>query len=65
MDNITDPTLLKEADFLKKQKELLLVLLESLHKDEAEILVKLLQKKLNIKFLTPSIVKEAYPGINV
>jgi len=47
----------------EKQKQLLLVILESLHKDEAELLVKLIQKKLDIKYLTLNLVKEAYPGI--
>lgn len=47
----------------EKQKQLLLVVLESLHKDEAELLVKLIQKKLDIKYLTLNLVKEAYPGI--
>lgn len=47
----------------EKQKQLLLVILESLHKDEADLLVKLIQKKLDIKYLTLNLVKEAYPGI--
>lgn len=46
-----------------KQKQLLLVILESLHKDEADLLVKLIQKKLDIKFLTLNLIREAYPGI--
>lgn len=49
----------------KKKKELLLVMLESLHKDEASLLVKLIKKDLGVKFLTPSLVKEAYPNINI
>lgn len=49
----------------KKQKELLLVMLESLHKDEADLLVRLIKKDLGIKFLTSNLVKEAYPGINI
>ena len=49
----------------KKQKELLTVMLESLHKDEAALLIKLMKKDLGIKFLTPSLVKEAYPNINI
>lgn len=46
-----------------KQKQLLLVILESLHKDEAELLIKLFQKKLDIKHLTFNLIKEAYPNI--
>lgn len=49
----------------QKQKQLLLVILESLHKDEAELLVRLIKKDLGIKFLTPNLVKEAFPDINV
>lgn len=47
----------------QKQQQLLLVILESLHKDEAVLLVKLLQKKLDVKNLTVDLIKEAYPGI--
>lgn len=47
----------------KKLTSLLLVVLESLHKDEASILVKLLNKDLDVKYLNPKIVKEAYPGL--
>lgn len=46
-----------------KQKQLLLVVLESLHKDEAELLVKLIKKDLEVKFLTPNLVKETFPGL--
>lgn len=49
----------------EKKKSLLVVILESLHKDEADLMVKMFNKKLNIKSLTPAIIKEAYPGINV
>ena len=44
----------------KKQKQLLLVILESLHKDEAEIMVKLVQKKFKVNHLTTKLVQEAY-----
>jgi hypothetical protein len=47
----------------KKQSQLLLVLLESLHKDEASLLIKLIKKDLGIKHLTMNLVMEAYPGI--
>lgn len=45
-----------------KQRQLLLVVLESLHKDEAALLVKVIQKKLEVKFLTPNLINEALPG---
>lgn len=48
-----------------RQQNLLIGILESVHKDEAEILVKLINKDLKIKYLTANIVKEAYPGINL
>ena len=47
----------------KKKTELLLVALESLHKDEATLLVKLIQKDLGVKHLTPKLVEEAFPGL--
>lgn len=47
----------------KKQQQLLLVVLESLHKDEATLLVKMLQKNLDIQHLTVDLIKEAMPGI--
>jgi hypothetical protein len=47
----------------EKEKQLLLVVLESLHKDEADLLVRVLQKKLEVKFLTPNLINEAMPGI--
>ena len=46
-----------------KQKQLLAVILESLHKDEAALLVKLLKKNLGIKHLNLNLVLEAFPGI--
>lgn len=49
----------------EKQKQLLVVILESLHKDEAELLVQLINKKLKIKNLNAEIVKEAFPNISV
>jgi hypothetical protein len=50
---------------LTKQKSLLVVVLESLHKDEADLLVRCIKKDLNIKFLTPKIIKDAFPDINL
>lgn len=49
----------------EKQKSLLVVILESLHKDEADLMVKMLQKDLKVKFLTKDLIKEAYPGIDL
>jgi hypothetical protein len=48
-----------------KQTQLLLVILESLHKDEAELLCKMFKKDLGVKYLTPRLIKEAYPEINL
>lgn len=47
----------------QKQTNALRVTLESLHKDEARLLVKLIQKDLGVKHLTPALIKEAYPEI--
>lgn len=44
----------------KKKKELLVVTLESLHKDEAELLVGLLNKDIGVRHLNEKLVKEAY-----
>jgi hypothetical protein len=57
----------KRADNLsaKKKTELLLVVLESLHKNEAKLLVQLLNKKIKVKGLTAKLVAEAFPEIYV
>jgi len=47
----------------KKRKQLLTVILEALHKDEAELLVRLINKDLKVKFLTSKIIQEAYPNL--
>lgn len=47
----------------QKQKQLLLVVLESLHKDEADLLIRLIKRDLAIKYLTKNLVMEAFPGI--
>jgi len=47
----------------EKQKALLTVILESLHKDEAALMVKMLQKDLQVKFLTVNLVNETFPGV--
>lgn len=49
----------------EKQTRQLLVTLESLHKDEADLLVRMLKKDLDIKFLTAKLIKEAMPGIDI
>jgi hypothetical protein len=49
----------------KKQSQLLVVILESLHKDEAELLVKMFKKDLDIKYLTAQIVRESFPNLNI
>ena len=48
-----------------QQERILLLILESLHKDEAELMCRMLQKNLSIKYLTPHLIKEAYPGIEL
>lgn len=48
----------------ERKKSLLLVVLESLHKDEAKVLIGLINKDLGINYLNPHIVSEAYPGID-
>lgn len=50
------------ADVLsaKKKTELLTVTLESLHKDEAELLVGLIKKDIGVPHLTEDLIKEAY-----
>jgi hypothetical protein len=44
----------------KKKKQILTVILEALHKDEAELLVKVIKKQLKIKNLTVKLIQEAY-----
>lgn len=44
----------------EKKKEIITVILESLHKDEAEILVGLIHKDIGIRHLNEKLVKEAY-----
>lgn len=46
-----------------KKRQLLLVILESLYKDEAELLCKLIKKDLGVKYLTMNLVLEAFPGM--
>lgn len=49
----------------KRQRELLLQVLEGLHKREAELLVRCIKKDLRIPFLTPKLIREAFPGIDL
>lgn len=57
----------KRSSNLSKEKQtaLLLVVLESLHKDEAELFIKMLKKDLGIKWLTARIVNDAFPELNI
>jgi hypothetical protein len=48
-----------------KQQNLLINVLESIHKDEAELLIKVMKREVKIPYLTLQIVKEAFPGINL
>lgn len=48
---------------IKKQQELLTVVLESLHKDEADLLVKAMTKQLKIPNLNEEIINEVFPGL--
>jgi hypothetical protein len=44
----------------QKQKQLLVVVLEALHKDEAELLVKVMTNKFQIPYLTKGLITEAF-----
>jgi hypothetical protein len=47
----------------RKQTELLLILLETLHKDEADLYVRMFRKDLKVKFLTKKFIKEVYTDL--
>ena len=47
----------------KRMKELLIQVLESMHKDESDLYVGMLKKKLKVKGLTESIVLEVFPDL--
>jgi len=47
----------------KREERVLGLLLSSLHKGEADLLVKLLKKNLEVRYLTASLVKEAFPDL--
>jgi hypothetical protein len=49
----------------KKQENLLTEILENLYKDEAELMIRMINKDLRVPYLTPILIKEAYPGINL
>jgi hypothetical protein len=49
----------------EKQRQLLVVILESIHKDEATLLVRLFNRDLQIKYLTTKLVNEAFPELNI
>ena len=49
----------------EKQKSLLTSVLEALHKDEADLLVRCIKKDLRVSFLTAKLVMEAFPGIKI
>ena len=49
----------------KKQSTLLIQVLESLHKDEADLLVRVIKKEFKVPYLTAKLINEAYPGINL
>lgn len=49
----------------KKQENILAEILENLYKDEAELLIRMLKKDLKVPYLTPGLIKEAYPNIKL
>lgn len=49
----------------EKQTALLLVILESLHADEAVLFIKMLKKDLGVKWLTPKLVNDAFPDLSI
>ena len=47
----------------EKTTQQLLVMIESLHRDEAAITIKVLQQAFKVKHLTSNLVKEAFPDL--
>ena len=47
----------------EKTTQQLLVMIESLHRDEAAIILEVLQKKFKVKQLTANLVREAFPDL--
>lgn len=58
-DNPKTPSGLTE----KRRTEILIQILESLEKREAEVFVAMLEKDLKIPYLTPALVNEAFPQL--
>ena len=48
-----------------KQRKLLVVILEALHADEARLFVNMFAKDLKVRYLTPKLVKEVFPHLNI
>lgn len=46
-----------------KRERIFLEILESIHPDDAELVVKMINKKTPVKGLTKAIVEEAFPGL--
>jgi hypothetical protein len=49
----------------KRKKQLMLMILEGLHKDESALLVGLLKKDIGIRHLTKSLVNDAFKLIDL
>lgn len=47
----------------RREARILNALLGSIHKEEAALLVKCFKKDLEVRYLTPSLVKEAFPDL--
>ena len=47
----------------QRQRELLVVTLESLHRDESALILKIFKKEFKVKNLTHNLVKEAFPDL--
>jgi len=47
----------------EKTTQQILVMLESLHRDEAALILKVLKKEFKIKNLTANLIKEAFPDL--
>ena len=50
---------------VEKQRKLLVVILEALHADEARLFVNMFAKDLKVRYLTPKLVKEVFPHLNI
>lgn len=46
-----------------KREQLFIDLLESIHPDDAELLVAIKDKKMPYKYITPHLIKKTYPGL--